>query len=308
MIRFQRPSEPPGFRKAAPRARSKGPFDDTVWKAHKDAFSDAQHGKCGYCETYIAGSQDGDVEHYAPKSAVDDIASDPATWGREAKPSIARLAKASRRTIPRSKTGYWWRAYDWSNYLFACAVCNQKYKDTVFPLEPAPPKRWKPTKRDRTHQPLLLNCYDDEAPWRHFEVAALTGALTSKTERGTATIGTCGLRRDTLRAARLNTIDQARQQCDEILSPEANDRSRAIAWRDLARLGRADAPFAGAVRCLAEERLAPLLWHEIEANAAVMVLQHLETALAVASPHVRVLAGGASRRQDADLRRTSRRR
>ena len=260
----------------APRARAKGLFDDTVWKAHKAVFSQAQHGKCGYCETYIAGSQDGDVEHYAPKSAVDDIDSDPTTWGSEAETGITRIAKASRKTIPRSKTGYWWRADDWSNYLFACATCNQKYKGVVFPLEPTPPKRWKPTKRDRAHQPLLLNCYDDDAPWRHFEVDAITGALTGRTasKRGTATIGTCGLHRDTLRIDRQRAIGNADRQCDEIQSPKANDRSRAVAWRDLVQLGRADAPFAGAVRCLTEARLAPLLWHEVEANAAAVVLQH----------------------------------
>lgn len=270
MIRFQRPAEPADFRKATPRARAKGPFDDTVWKAHKAAFSQAQHGKCGYCETSIAGSQDGDVEHYAPKSAVDDIDSDPTTWGSEAEPSIARLAKASRRTTSRSKTGYWWRAYDWSNYLFACAVCNQKYKDAVFPLEPTPQTRWKPTQRDRTHRPLLLNCYDDDAPWRHFEVDALTGALTGRptSKRGTATIGTCGLHRDTLRADRQRAVGNAVRQLDEIESAQANNRSRTRAWRELVQLGDANAPFAGAVRCLAETRLAPLRWHDVEAHVA----------------------------------------
>ena len=37
------------------------------------------------------------------------------------------------------------------------------------------------------------------------------------------------------------------------------------AWRDLIALGATTAPFAGAVRCLAESRLTPLRWHEIEA-------------------------------------------
>ncbi len=169
MIRFQRPPEPPGFAKGTPRPRARGRFDETVWKPHKAAFSQAQHGKCGYCESYVAGTQDADVEHYAPKHAVADVIDDPTTWGDEARPGVANLRTGSRATIERSKTGYWWRAYDWSNYLFACTVCNRKYKDTVFPLAPTPPKRWRPTKRDRQHAPLLLNCYDDEAPWRQFE-------------------------------------------------------------------------------------------------------------------------------------------
>ncbi|MBK7071128.1 MAG: hypothetical protein IPH44_02395 [Myxococcales bacterium] len=265
MIRFQRPPEPPGFAKGTPRPRARGRLDETVWKPHKAAFSQAQHGKCGYCESYVAGTQDADVEHYAPKHAVADVSDDPTTWGDEARPGVANLRTGSRATIERSKTGYWWRAYDWTNYLFACTVCNRKYKETVFPLTPTPPARWRPTKRDRTHAPLLLNCFDDDAPWRHFEVDPTTGALTGKPPRGTATIATCGLHRDTLRIDRHRLVAAADHQLDEILSPQANPRSRANAWRDLIALGATTAPFAGAVRCLAESRLTPLRWHEIEA-------------------------------------------
>ncbi|MBK9033985.1 MAG: hypothetical protein IPL61_22410 [Myxococcales bacterium] len=266
MIRFTRPAKPPGFAKGAPRLRAKGPFADAVWKVHKTAFSQAQHGKCGYCETYVAGTQDADVEHYAPKGEVGDIDDDPSTWGAERQPFVANLRPRSRTPVPRSVTGYWWRAYDWTNYLFACAVCNQKYKGTVFPLTPTPPKRWKPTRRDRTHQPLLLNCYDDDAPWRHLEVSPLTGDVTGKTRRGTATIATCGLHRDTLRVDRQRYGAKANLLLDEILSRQANARSRANAWRDLVALGAPAAPFAGAVRCIAEAGLAPLQWREIEAT------------------------------------------
>ena len=264
MIRFQRPSAPPGFAKSTPRPRARGPFDETVWKPHKAAFSQAQHGKCGYCESYVAGTQDADVEHYAPKHAVADISDDPATWGREHARGLARLATGTRRTVPRAVTGYWWRAYDWSNYLFACAVCNQKYKGAVFPLAPTPPKRWRPTRRDRKHQALLLNCYDAQAPWRHFDVDPTTGTITGKTAEGTATLATCGLHRETLRPDRQRAADNARRQLDEIEAPQADARSRTRAWRELVVLGAPDAPFAGAVRAVAEARRG-LTWEVIGA-------------------------------------------
>ncbi|MNT06512.1 hypothetical protein D3C72_1411790 [compost metagenome] len=30
--------------------------------------------------------------------------------------------------------GYYWLAYDWDNFLFSCAICNQRHKKNIFPL------------------------------------------------------------------------------------------------------------------------------------------------------------------------------
>lgn len=267
MIRFQRPPKPVGFGNGVARPGYKGPFDDRVWGAHKAAFSTSQHGKCGYCESYVAGTQDGDVEHYAPKAEVRDLHA--TAHGVEAQPGLARVRKGSRKTIARSGTGYWWRAYDWTNYLFACTVCNQRYKGGVFPLDPTPPARWKPTKADARHRPLLLNCYDDDAPWRHFQVDPTTGTVIGATDRGRATVGTCGLHRDTLRVDRRRAVARARDLCDEIQSAATRDSAIHRVWKDLRRLGSDDAPFAGAVRAVAEERLT-LSWEQIVAYVATL--------------------------------------
>lgn len=267
MIRFQRPPQPAGFGHGVARPGPKGPFDSRVWGAHKAAFSTSQHGKCGYCESYVAGTQDGDVEHYAPKAEVRDVHA--TAQGVEAQPGLARIKKGSRKTIPRSSTGYWWRAYDWTNYLFACAVCNQRYKGGVFPLDPPPPARWKPTRTDARHRPLLLNCYDEAAPWRHFQVDALTGTIIGVTADGRATIATCGLHRETLRVDRRRAVARARDLCDEIQAPATRAPVVGRDWKDLCDLGRDDAPFAGAVRAVAEVRLG-LRWEEILAYVATL--------------------------------------
>jgi uncharacterized protein (TIGR02646 family) len=64
-----------------------------------------QHRVCAYCGTVSSGL---DVDHFRPKGAVD---------GDE------------------NHGGYWWLAYDFSNYLLGCTVCNQKRKRSRFPLE-----------------------------------------------------------------------------------------------------------------------------------------------------------------------------
>ncbi|MCE9572630.1 MAG: hypothetical protein K8W52_05695 [Deltaproteobacteria bacterium] len=264
MIRYQRPPTPAGF--SAPRPKAKGPFP-TIWSAHKSAFSTAQHRKCGYCESSIAASQDADVEHYAPKAAVHDL--DPTALGVEAEPNLARLAPRSRKVVVRSTRGYWWLAYDWGNWLFACEVCNRKYKLNVFPLAPTPRKGWRPTRQDTKHRPLLLNCYDDDAPWRHFVVDTTTGTIVGHTVRGTATIHTCGLHRNTLRADRYRAASSMVQQCEIAQASRESTTARKRAWRTIVELGGDDRPFAGAARAVAEDRLG-LRWDEINNYVATL--------------------------------------
>jgi uncharacterized protein (TIGR02646 family) len=64
---------------------------------------------CAYC-----GLEDRtlDVEHFRPKGAI---------YGE-----------------PDGTPGYWWLAYEASNYFLGCPACNQKRKATRFPLTTAP--------------------------------------------------------------------------------------------------------------------------------------------------------------------------
>lgn len=69
-----------------------------VWKLAKDQLKRESDGKCGYCEAKTSQVAHGDVEHHRPK------------------------------------TTYWWLAYCFHNYLYACQICNQTYKGSKFPI------------------------------------------------------------------------------------------------------------------------------------------------------------------------------
>ncbi|QEC78284.1 HNH endonuclease family protein [Mucilaginibacter ginsenosidivorax] len=81
-------------------------FSEAYWKGAKVQLKAETHRKCAYCEADTATVAHGDVEHYRPKSI------------------------------------YWWLAYTYDNYLFACQICNQTYKGDNFPIKgkrfPAP--------------------------------------------------------------------------------------------------------------------------------------------------------------------------
>jgi uncharacterized protein (TIGR02646 family) len=73
-------------------------FKSTFWKTAKPQLKKESYGKCAYCEANTDVVAHGDVEHYRPKS------------------------------------NYWWLAYTYDNYLYACQICNQTYKSNNFPI------------------------------------------------------------------------------------------------------------------------------------------------------------------------------
>jgi uncharacterized protein (TIGR02646 family) len=73
-------------------------FDSSFWKLSKAQLKKESFGKCAYCEANTEVVAHGDVEHYRPKS------------------------------------NYWWLAYTYDNYLYACQICNQSYKSDNFPF------------------------------------------------------------------------------------------------------------------------------------------------------------------------------
>lgn len=73
-------------------------FNSNVWKAAKPQLKRETGGKCAYCESPTDTVAHGDVEHYRPKSK------------------------------------YWWLAYCYDNYLYACQICNQVHKGDEFPV------------------------------------------------------------------------------------------------------------------------------------------------------------------------------
>ncbi len=83
------------------------PPNSSFWRDSKPQLKVEANSKCAYCEAHTATVVYGDVEHYRPKSV------------------------------------YWWLAYCYDNYLFACSICNQQYKSAWFPRHgdpwPEPP-------------------------------------------------------------------------------------------------------------------------------------------------------------------------
>ena len=121
---------PPAFQRRGPyrqvsradpgtyRRHARVQFD--VWKAAKPQLKLETGGKCAYCESPTDTVAHGDVEHFRPKSK------------------------------------YWWLAYCYDNYLYACQICNQVHKGDEFPIhatsglwtgpalpEPPTPRRWR---------------------------------------------------------------------------------------------------------------------------------------------------------------------
>src|SRR5262245_37503875 len=108
-----------GRKSSTTTGKKKGVFPG-IWKDFKAFFSYAQFGKCGFCESPILETYPGDVEHYRPKSAISALRDDVDALGQQ-REALAGIT--GRLTDTVSSTGYYWLAYEWSNYLLACSVC-----------------------------------------------------------------------------------------------------------------------------------------------------------------------------------------
>jgi hypothetical protein len=73
-------------------------FSSAKWKSAKTFLKRDTGQKCAYCEAPTAVVAHGDVEHFRPKAV------------------------------------YWWLAFTFDNYLYACQICNQSYKGDIFPV------------------------------------------------------------------------------------------------------------------------------------------------------------------------------
>ena len=241
-------------------------IDKALWSDFKVEFSAQQHGRCGYCELGVVVGHYGDVEHYAPKNEVSQFANGTAEEGTE----TAYVATLSgRNPSERWTPGYYWLAYQWSNYLLACTVCNSVWKGTLFPVK-QPPARLRPrTIGDLEENCLLLNPYGKRDPARHLRFN-LDGSVEPRngSAYGRETIRTCGLNRIALRAARRPTCRRAVQALAEALD-EMHDNvllDNNEGLQDLHRMGSDgdDAEFPGVVRAIIIDQLAPMTWEALD--------------------------------------------
>lgn len=286
MIKFDRPQPPAGFKeKSKAQLEALGNPEDDNWPKFKDAFWQklkphfvkAQHDKCGYCETSISGH--GDVEHYRPKKGIQKLLAE-----RNEFPNSKRInSKGADKVRPQvTEHGYWWLAYDWENYLLSCSICNQSYKNALFPVDT-------PRKRRRNHEkymvqnpkksdipkekPLLLNPYEkDFDSYRYFEYT-IEGFIKPRKKdssnkgnpRALETIRICGLHRISLiqkRALRAMKIrDKSLQFLETVFT--LNESKQESLATDLFFEGHEISPFAGMVRVIFKQATT-LEWFELE--------------------------------------------
>ena len=154
-------------------------------KSVKNALIKAQHKKCCFCESRIMHIDYGDVEHFRPKGG----------FRQERGESL-------------TKPGYFWLAYEWSNLFLSCSLCNQRYKENVFPLADQ-------SKRARSHHddvadeaPLFIHPSDDD-PREFIGFREEIVYAIDDNHRGETTIKELGLDRDNLNEARRERFEAA---------------------------------------------------------------------------------------------------
>ncbi|EON89902.1 hypothetical protein [Plesiomonas shigelloides] len=117
-------------RKAAISAKN------NLWSDLSDLLAEQSSGKCWYCESKELRS-DNPIDHFRPKGQVVECSEHP---------------------------GYWWLAFDWSNYRYSCTYCNSRRveaesaggKHDHFPLF-TPPDWNKSNTDNNAERPMLLD-------------------------------------------------------------------------------------------------------------------------------------------------------
>ena len=77
-------------------ARKKAIYKSQKWQELRKPLGNFLDGKCWYCESRLKRSLT-PIDHYRPKNNISEVP---------------------------DHGGYWWLAYSWSNYRFACSHCN----------------------------------------------------------------------------------------------------------------------------------------------------------------------------------------
>ncbi len=156
-----------------------------LWGDLKEHLQDLYHDKCAYCDGAYEAFSYGDVEHFRPKGKV---------------------------TEDNTHPGYWWLAYNPSNYLPSCQKCNQAAKNNHFPIEG---KRARgPGDSLEAEGPLLM--HPDQDRWKgnvRFRPSTdpeKPGWADDLTKKGKVSIEILELNRKPLRDARVTVQQLAR--------------------------------------------------------------------------------------------------
>jgi uncharacterized protein (TIGR02646 family) len=150
----------------------------------KQALILAQHKKCCFCERLVG--EDGDVEHFRPKSAY-----------------------CQQKDKKFDRPGYYWLAYNWDNLYLSCGSCNQRQKKNLFPLSD-PANRAQFHNNDITlEEPLFVNPGEEE-PSQHIGFRGEVPYAIPGSIKGKPTIQILKLDRNILNDARLRHLKTQR--------------------------------------------------------------------------------------------------
>lgn len=223
----------------------------SVYLSHDGPF----HGKCAYCESFIAADQPGDLDHYRPQGRVTDAGGRPIMIpGDVSKSEIAH-------------PGYYWLVYDWRNLLPACADCNRPSKkktggQRIGKRDQFPVKNYRASKpgEEAQEEPLLIHPVFQD-PERHLEID-YTGIFTFKTPEGETCIEIFGLNiREALVECRkkkyCQTKDQVQLLTGDLFSNPRKAQDRIRALMDIKKEGKE--PYAAPGRAAIQKELSPVI-------------------------------------------------
>ena len=205
-------------------------FDSNVYahKTVKAALRKAQHDKCCFCESKVTHISYGDVEHFRPKAGA-------------RQKSGAKL----------ERSGYYWLAYEWSNLFLSCQLCNQRYKENLFPLK-------KPANRAKSHddnvgseKPIFIDPSEDVGKYISFREEVIVAV--NDNPKGKATIEALGLNRDELNDMRRECYDRL-----EIVYEVANLGpplpASAKAKKHIAKAAQSSSQYSAMILCAVNAR------------------------------------------------------
>lgn len=157
-------------------------FDSGIYghETVKRALVAAQHSKCCFCESKVG--MDGDVEHYRPKAGV---------------------SQGAGRRI--EGPGYYWLAYEWTNLLLSCSICNQRFKRSLFPLADPATRARSPRDDTSREAPLFIDPSETD-PEEHVGFRREIPYPVDGSPRGAATIRALGLDREILNERRRDEL------------------------------------------------------------------------------------------------------
>jgi hypothetical protein len=195
--------------------------------------------KCAWCEQLFEWKGGLEVDHYRPKCETTEWSSD------------AQQISVQRPTVSGRFPGFWWLAYSWDNWLLCCKPCNT-WKGTFFPRHgPTPRHEEGVEQRDAA---LLIDPASSFVTREHFRWD-INGYVDGCSERGTATIITCGLNREPLQNARSKALRDLFAELQTYLNAltTSNGNDISASQKRLATLAGIDAEFTSMIRWWIEE-------------------------------------------------------